>query len=200
MVEKQKLHLLTHLRVWFRPLVGVSTEAFECFNAIFWFCSIYSNHLTPSHNISHQLTSQESLKHWVTGGWWWLDPKKMLGCKLDLLCVTSCTCNPCSRVCLCGIIPSHSQKVSHFSISYPLTLLSTFLLAGKVKLQAMKKIHGKQVHEQVALCDTLAPHAVNYGSYTSNVQYLKGCELVAQCLDECWVQFWVFMHSPISVS
>lgn len=64
----------------------------------------------------------------------------------------------------------------------------------------MKKIHGKRVHEQVALRDTLAPRAVNYGSYTSNVQYLKGRELVAQCLDECRVQFWVFVHSPVSVS
>lgn len=80
MVEKLRLHLLAHLWediIQFGPLVGVSTKAFECFNAIFWFCSIYSNHLASSHDISRQLAGQESLKHQITGGWWQLDPRKI---------------------------------------------------------------------------------------------------------------------------
>lgn len=73
MTSKLKLHLLTHLRadiVRFGPLVGVATEVFECFNAIFRYCSIFSNHLTPSRDIAFQLASQEALKHRLTGGWW----------------------------------------------------------------------------------------------------------------------------------
>ena len=73
MISKIKLHLLAHLKsdiLRFGPLVGLSTEAFECFNAIFRFCSVYSNHLAPSRDIAFQLASQEALKHRLTGGWW----------------------------------------------------------------------------------------------------------------------------------
>lgn len=73
MTLKLKLHLLAQL--WadilhFGPLVSVATETFECFNAIFRFCSIFSNHLAPSQDIAFQLASQEVLKHWLTSGWW----------------------------------------------------------------------------------------------------------------------------------
>jgi hypothetical protein len=73
MTSKLKLHLLSHLRadiLHFGPLVGVATEVFECFNAIFRYCSILSNRLSPSRDIAFQLAGQEALKHRLTGGWW----------------------------------------------------------------------------------------------------------------------------------
>jgi len=72
-ISKIKLHLLDHLEediLEFGPLVGVATEIFECFNAIFRFCSVLSNHLAPSRDIAIQLANQEGLKHRLTGGWW----------------------------------------------------------------------------------------------------------------------------------
>jgi len=50
--------------------VGVASEVFEGFNAIFWYCSILLNHLAPSRNIAHQLSEQETVKHILSGGWW----------------------------------------------------------------------------------------------------------------------------------
>jgi hypothetical protein len=72
-MDKVKLHLLAY--IWedvlqFGPLVGVAPEIFECFNAVFYMCSILSNHLTPSHDIADQLADQEGMKHHLTGGYW----------------------------------------------------------------------------------------------------------------------------------
>jgi len=72
-VTKPKLHLLTHLPddiKRYGPLVGEATETFECFNAVFRFCSVLSNHQAPSRDIAIQLADQEGFKQRVTGGWW----------------------------------------------------------------------------------------------------------------------------------
>lgn len=72
-IAKIKYHLLVHLRadiLRFGPLIGVSTETYECFNAIFRFCSILSNHLAPSRDIAIQLAEQEVVKHFLSGGYW----------------------------------------------------------------------------------------------------------------------------------
>ncbi|KAJ7476271.1 hypothetical protein B0H11DRAFT_2426733 [Mycena galericulata] len=72
-ITKIKYHLLVHIdddAVEFGPLIGVMTEIFECFNGVFRFCSIFSNHLSPSRDIAIQLGDQEGLKHRLTGGSW----------------------------------------------------------------------------------------------------------------------------------
>ena len=73
MIHKLKLHLLTHGRydvLRLGPLLGCSTETFECFNGVWRYCSIFSNRLAPSRDIAFQLADQEAFKHRITGGYW----------------------------------------------------------------------------------------------------------------------------------
>jgi hypothetical protein len=68
---KIKLHLLTHAPVdakRFGPLIGRMTEHFEKANAVFCACSIHSNRIAPSRDISLQFAGQESFRNCITGG------------------------------------------------------------------------------------------------------------------------------------
>lgn len=70
---KPKLHVLPHVIEdiqRFGPPILYSTEIFKCWNAIFRFCSILSNHQAPSHDIAITLADTERFKHQVSGGWW----------------------------------------------------------------------------------------------------------------------------------
>ncbi|KAI0947612.1 hypothetical protein AcW1_009325 [Taiwanofungus camphoratus] len=70
---KPKLHVLPHVIEdiqRFGPPILYSTEIFECWNAIFRFCSILSNHQAPSHDIAITLADTERFKHQVSRGWW----------------------------------------------------------------------------------------------------------------------------------
>ena len=72
-LTKPKLHILPHVLQDIRnfgPAILYSTEVFECFNAVFRFCSILSNHHAPSLDIARALADLERFKHVVSGGWW----------------------------------------------------------------------------------------------------------------------------------
>ncbi|KAK7008238.1 hypothetical protein R3P38DRAFT_2948527 [Favolaschia claudopus] len=70
---KGKLHILAHLVdeiPRFGPAILYATEIFECWNAVFRLCSVFSNHLAPSRDIAVTLADMERFKHVVSGGWW----------------------------------------------------------------------------------------------------------------------------------
>ena len=72
-IKKPKFHILQHIIkniCQFRPSILFSTEIFECYNAIFCACSIFSNHHSPSCNISVKFCNMYHFKHIVSGGWW----------------------------------------------------------------------------------------------------------------------------------
>ncbi|KAI0079426.1 hypothetical protein K474DRAFT_1617769 [Panus rudis PR-1116 ss-1] len=73
LITKPKLHLLPHVLhdiPTHGPAILYSTEVFECWNAIFRFCSVLSNHQAPSRDIARTLADVERFKHQVSGGWW----------------------------------------------------------------------------------------------------------------------------------
>ncbi|KAJ7207880.1 hypothetical protein GGX14DRAFT_567183 [Mycena pura] len=73
-IVKIKLHLLTHLPTDIRRFglaIRFSTEIFEAYNAVFRMCSINSNHIAPSRDISQKFASMDRVKHLLSGGYWW---------------------------------------------------------------------------------------------------------------------------------
>ncbi|KAJ7183079.1 hypothetical protein B0H12DRAFT_1040514, partial [Mycena haematopus] len=75
-LTKIKLHLLAHIPDdvrRFGPLIRSSTEIYESYNAVFRLCSIFSNRLAPSRDISRKFASMSRVKHFLSGGYWW-DP------------------------------------------------------------------------------------------------------------------------------
>ncbi|KZV61485.1 hypothetical protein PENSPDRAFT_643337 [Peniophora sp. CONT] len=72
-ITKYKLHVLAHIVddiIRFGPVILYATELFECWNAIFRLCSVYSNRISPSRDIAETVAGMERFRHQVSGGWW----------------------------------------------------------------------------------------------------------------------------------
>ena len=199
MTSKLKLHLLVHLKadiLRFGPLVGVATETFECFNAIFRFCSIYSNHLAPSRDIAFQLASQEVLKYRLTGGWWptgdgeWKRP------------------GPSVR----NFIHDHptlQALVGWTSNEKPVNGRSWFLLynsvclwcLGSFRLEPLKRDASQKIESRkyVPWLQTRGVKAVN--SLEGIDSQWTACRFaIASSGDKCLVGSWIFATSPFNAS
>ncbi|KAJ7508792.1 hypothetical protein B0H11DRAFT_1703142 [Mycena galericulata] len=180
-VTKIKYHLLVHLdddTVEFGPLLGVITEIFECFNGVFRFCSILSNHLAPSRDIAIQLGDQEGLKHRLTGGWW----------------------NHGSSRDWCRAGPG----VRHFMGKHPILqrllgwtehtgLKTSFGFEGEVKLLPLPRGHKERVSYKLEA--TNAAHALNFGTYPAKSAWFKCRHVISESLDQCFIGSWVFAES-----
>ncbi|KAF8148420.1 hypothetical protein B0H34DRAFT_778280 [Crassisporium funariophilum] len=182
---KIKYHLLSHIRediVRFGPLVGVATEVFESFNAVFRYCSILSNHLAPSRDIAYKMSALETVKHFLSGGWWrsesvdnqWIQP---------------------------------GPSVRHFMTSNPVLQAlygwtsHEVLTPGTVKLEAQERGPNGQKLPQVRLSwsETKGSQAINNVPPHNNTQPWSRCKyVVAKSQDRCTVGSWVFAKSPLS--
>ncbi|KIL54693.1 hypothetical protein M378DRAFT_41494, partial [Amanita muscaria Koide BX008] len=73
-ISKPKFHFLVHLPRFikrFGPALLYSTERYESFNHVFRLCSIHSNRKAPSRDICRAFALQDTVKHIVTGGYWY---------------------------------------------------------------------------------------------------------------------------------
>ncbi|KAJ7927350.1 hypothetical protein B0H13DRAFT_2229300 [Mycena leptocephala] len=167
-ITKIKLHPLAHIdddAAEFGPLVGVATEIFESFNAIFRYCSIFSNHLAPSRDIALQLGDQEGLKHRLTGEWWF--------------------CRAVNEWRRAGpgvrqFLGQHPVLQKLLGWSEPKLLKHVYDLEGEARLEPLKR--GQKNRPMYSLRSTTAVNAVNYGMH-------------AESLDECFVGSWIFVQS-----
>ncbi|KAF8140706.1 hypothetical protein K438DRAFT_1531072, partial [Mycena galopus ATCC 62051] len=175
-MTKIKYHLLAHIdldAIRLGPLIGVATEIFESFNAVFRFCSIYSNHLAPSRDIAIQLGQQETVKHQLTGGRWLA---KSTG---DW------------QVAGAGVrnfIEKHPilQRLVGWTPEKPLK-------HGDTKLIPLKR--GIQTRLVELLKATNAARALNFGQYDADSEWMRCKTVVSESLDECSVGTWVFAKS-----
>ncbi|KAF7377204.1 hypothetical protein MSAN_00140100 [Mycena sanguinolenta] len=180
-MTKIKYHLLAHIdsdAVRFGPLIGVMTEIFESFNAVFRYCSIYSNHLAPSRDIAIQLGRQETIKHQLTGGRWLSKSNgdwQIAGIGVR----TFIEKNPILQR-LVGWTPEKLQK------------------QGETKLAPLKR--GVPLRPVELLKNTNAARALNFGEYSGDSEWMRCKTVVCESLDECSVGTWVFAKSQADES
>ncbi|KAJ7021121.1 hypothetical protein C8F04DRAFT_1213895 [Mycena alexandri] len=180
-LTKIKLHLLSHTPedvVAFGPLIGVMTEMYGCFNAVFRYCSILSNHLAPSRDIALQLADQEGLKHRLTGGWW---PSETEG-----------EWEPAWRFAhFCTHVPSFKN--------WCVELISFFVCSVK-PVPLPKRVKGAPQPKAltIKLNATHASQALNCGSYDMSATWYPCRQLISASLDECKKASWVFAKSPLT--
>ena len=200
MTSKLKLHLLAHLKediLRFGPLVGVATEVFECFNAIFRFCSILSNHLAPSRDIALQLAGQETLKHRLTGGWWptadgeWERPgfsvRNFIQTHPTLQALVGWTSAE-------PLVNGRSSFLPYISIYLP--------YIGSFRLEPLKRGAGQKAESRkyIPWFQTQGAKALNCISEDANSQWTPCRSVVGRSEDTCIVGSWIFAKSPLHVS
>ncbi|KAJ6597903.1 hypothetical protein B0H10DRAFT_2231848 [Mycena sp. CBHHK59/15] len=175
-MTKIKYHLLAHIdldTLEFGPLIGVATEIFESFNAVFRYCSIYSNHLAPSRDIAIQLGRQETVKHQLAGGRW--------------LAKSS------------GEWQVAGAGVRHFIEKHPILQRLVGwtpekpLKHGETKLVPLKR--GIRRRPVELLKTTNTARVLNFGQYRGDSEWMRCKTVVSESLDECSVGTWVFAKS-----
>ncbi|KDQ53223.1 hypothetical protein JAAARDRAFT_49941 [Jaapia argillacea MUCL 33604] len=174
--KKIKLHLLVHIIEdvqRFGPIIGRSTEVFECFNAIFQFCAILSNRLAPSHDIAIQLADQESFKQRITGGMWKQPDDEWVRASPKI----------------CGFLEKHHILQNHLR-----WMVTKPVIPGAAILLPEKK------RQELMWCNTAVSKAINPPTHNEGSSWLSCHKVTASTGDICKLSSWVFVCSPFDVN
>ncbi|KAJ7702913.1 hypothetical protein B0H14DRAFT_3647966 [Mycena olivaceomarginata] len=142
--------------------IAVANVLDASFNAVFRYCSIYSNHLAPSRDIAIQFGRQETVKHQLTGGRW----------------MSKST----------GDWHSAGTGVRHFIEKHPILQRlvgwtpEKQMKHGDTKLAPLKR--GIRTRPIELLKSTNAARALNFGEYSGNSEWMRCKMVVSESLDE----------------
>ncbi|XP_006456915.1 hypothetical protein AGABI2DRAFT_47559, partial [Agaricus bisporus var. bisporus H97] len=186
-IKKIKYHYLTHIEEdiqRFGPLIGVMTENYESYNSVFRAGSVLSNHLSPSRDIAHQLSRQETAKHILSGGSWfshslngWVEP----GFGVQRLIEA----NP------------HLRRLH----GWPGSSSDSPLIPGHTVLNPKVKTHaGKWEYKALRWTETSGVKAVNPDPEWESLMWYPCKKLISQYSDACGVGSWVFATSPFAAA
>lgn len=210
-IMKIKYHLLSHLLIRFGPLLGAATVTFECYNGIFRFCSILSNHLAPSCDIALQLADQEVLRHFLSGECWmsevhsgkhteWKQPTPAVSSFLNkhpfLVALLGYGCDTATISLVPGLFFDIIITGYH--------LISTGII-GNIKVDVLKHSPNGKKTLQVAMewmNTTHAVHAINIPEVINtnpNMKWYHGKSVVSQVHNEYAIGTWTFAKSPFCI-
>jgi hypothetical protein len=182
--SKIKLHLLTHLVddvKSFGILLGVITEKYEAYNAVFRYASILSNHQAPSRDIAVQLAEQEAMENRLAGGWWKDSDNEWVSSGPQLRAF------------------SEDQPLLHTLVGWRCENIPTVASVKLTPLPRHVKGHPKPTRSSLVLSQTSAAAAVNVGEFDPLEQWHKCIEVVSRARDVCRECSWVFAESPSNV-
>ncbi|KZT20093.1 hypothetical protein NEOLEDRAFT_1076404 [Neolentinus lepideus HHB14362 ss-1] len=181
MWKKIKLHLLEHIPDDIRrfgPIIGRSTEIFECFNAIFRYCAILTNRISPSHDIAIQLADQEALKQRITGGMWMTSDGRWVRASEKVR----------------RFLETHKILQNHLGWTVTKANETGMSPSFNTRPVAMKK------RSDLKYNDTQASRSLNSAAYSRESVWIHGETVIAASEDVCRLGSWVFAKSPFDGS
>ena len=210
MILKIKLHLLTHLADdarAFGPLIGVATEIFESFNAVFRAASVLSNHRAPSRDIARQLANQEGARLLASGGPW-LDPETQEWKKPGRAIRNFMSQQPHLQRMMGWAV--HREPMPGMCLSFMFVLSDNLnspsrCTTGDISLMPLpRRESGKPQaqREEVRITATLARNALNIVDFASDISkpWYKCKSVISKAGDSCSVNSWVFFNISVHFS
>ena len=198
MIDKMKLHVLTHLPEDIRrfgPAGLYIVEGFEGWNRIWRLCSILSNHHSPSRDIAVKLCKAERVKHLLSGGFWRdKDSKRYVQAGKGVQDLFTSDQKLRRRLGWSqppGSAPgtSASQIEHRSSHSDP-----TASISGSVNLVPAKNQPSGVTWDELFDSNTIPPQCPD--GFSADDRLLLGETVVAASGDICKAGSWVFYRSP----